>query len=367
VPVVSILVGSFIGTLALGPFKSWSALVNVVTGATAIMYSFAPVSLAALHRVDGGRPRSYRVPMPRVLLPAGFCSANLIIYWGGFDTTWKLAVAMLVGLVLFAIGAMRARTGAQRTFVTLLVAPWLGAGAPRLRGLRAEPGTSPGWVDLAVVIIFALRSSTGPERYVAEGRPRRWQDAQDRLRGGRKHSGARSSSTVVRAPPARGLLAGRLLLRVLFGAIDAARRLGGGTSMRARRRSTAAPSAAARPPPRRPQNPRGLTGGLLITTGRSARRASPRERQRHGDLAIIRPKRTKRDTGMGRGPGVLLPSRHPGAPSNAPRAGARAPRLRCATPPRSFLPRPEERAASSEARAVRSATRDDPDPARAWP
>ena len=54
VPVVSILVAAVVGTLALGPFKSWNALVAVVTGATAIMYAFAPVSLAALHKVDGG-------------------------------------------------------------------------------------------------------------------------------------------------------------------------------------------------------------------------------------------------------------------------------------------------------------------------
>jgi amino acid transporter len=160
VPVVSILVGSVIGTLALGPFKSWSALVNVVTGATAIMYAFAPVSLAALHRVDGGRPRSYRMPMPRVLLPAGFCSANLIIYWGGFETTWKLALAMLLGLVLFAIGAMRARTGVQRTIRNAFwVAPWLGGQVLLGAVGRYGPGARnllPGWVDLAVVIAFAL-------------------------------------------------------------------------------------------------------------------------------------------------------------------------------------------------------------------
>ncbi len=160
VPVVSILVGSLIGCLALGPFKSWSALVNVVTGATAIMYAFAPVSLAALHRVDGGRKRSYEMPMPRVLLPIAFCSANLIIYWGGFDTTWKLAVAMLLGLVLFAIGAARARTGAQRTIRNAFwIAPWLGGhvvlGAVGRYGASAS-NLLPDWVDLAVVIVFAL-------------------------------------------------------------------------------------------------------------------------------------------------------------------------------------------------------------------
>ena len=49
------------------------------------------------------------------------------MYWGGFDTTWKLAVAMLLGLVLFAIGAARASTGAQRTVSNAIwMAPWLG-------------------------------------------------------------------------------------------------------------------------------------------------------------------------------------------------------------------------------------------------
>jgi amino acid transporter len=160
VPVVSILVGAALGTLAFGPFKSWSALVNVVTGATAIMYAFGPVSLAALHRVDGDRPRSYRMPMPRVLLPLAFCSANLIIYWGGFDTTWKLALAMLLGLSLFAIGAARARTNAQRTLRnSWWIAPWLAGHV--LLGAVGRYGTGaknvlPDWIDLAVVIAFAL-------------------------------------------------------------------------------------------------------------------------------------------------------------------------------------------------------------------
>ena len=160
VPVVSILVGAVIGSLAFGPFKSWSALVSVITGATAIMYAFAPVSLAALHKVDGGRPRSYRVPMPALLLPAAFCSANLIIYWGGFETTWKLACAMAVGLVLFAVGAWRNGTGAQRTIRNAFwIAPWFGGQV--LIGWLGRYGNGstnllPNWVDIVVVIVFAL-------------------------------------------------------------------------------------------------------------------------------------------------------------------------------------------------------------------
>ena len=160
VPVVSILVSAVVGLLAFGPFKSWSALVTVITATTAIMYAFAPVSLAVLQKLDGSRPRHYRVPLPKLLLPAAFCSANLIIYWGGFDTTWKLVAAIAVGLALFTVGAWRGRTGAQRTIRNAVwIGPWLGGHV--LIGLLGRYGNGakgllPAWVDIGVVIVFAL-------------------------------------------------------------------------------------------------------------------------------------------------------------------------------------------------------------------
>jgi amino acid transporter len=179
VPVVSIVLSTVVGLLAFGPFKSWAALVNVITAATAIMYAFAPVSLAALHRVDGERPRKYRMPKPALLLPAAFCSANLIIYWGGFDITWKLVCAMGVGFVLFAIGAWRAKTNAYLALRNAVwIAPWLGGQVLIGWCGRYGAGASnllPDWVDIAIVIIFALSifywavsvSSTQPQAAVA--------------------------------------------------------------------------------------------------------------------------------------------------------------------------------------------------------
>ena len=160
VPVVSIILAAIIGSIALGPFKSWNALVSIVTAATAIMYAFAPVSLAALHKVDGARARSYRTPMPRLLLPAAFCAANLIIYWGGFETTWKLACAMSIGLALFALGAWRSGTGVQRKIRNAFwIAPWF-AGQILIGWLGRYGNGSrsilPDWIDIIVVIAFAL-------------------------------------------------------------------------------------------------------------------------------------------------------------------------------------------------------------------
>jgi amino acid transporter len=157
-PVISILVAAVVGCLAFGPFKSWSALVKVVTDATAIMYGFAPISLAALHRLDHERPRTYRVPAPKVLLPAAFCSANLIIYWSGFATTWKLALAMVVGQIVFAIGAAVARTNVRSAYRSALwMLPWFG-GQVVLGAIGRYGGKEwlPAWIDILAMIAFSL-------------------------------------------------------------------------------------------------------------------------------------------------------------------------------------------------------------------
>jgi amino acid transporter len=160
VPVVSILVAAVVGELCFGPFPSWNKLVGVVTGATAIMYSFAPVSLAALQRRDPDRDRPYRMPAPRILCPLGFCSANLILYWGGYDFTWKIAAALILGLVLFGIGSQFANTNALGMLRSAFwIGPWiLGSVVIGALGRYGEGSHSvlPEWIDLLVVIAFSL-------------------------------------------------------------------------------------------------------------------------------------------------------------------------------------------------------------------
>ena len=98
--------------------------------------------------------------MPAFVLPAAFCSANLIIYWGGFETTWKLACAIVFGLALFTIGAWRSGTSAQHTVRNAFwIGPWLAGQV--LIGLLGRYGNGsrnllPNWVDIVVVIVFAL-------------------------------------------------------------------------------------------------------------------------------------------------------------------------------------------------------------------
>ena len=126
-PVYSILLAFVVGELAFLPFPSWQSLVGLVTSATAIMYAFAPVSLTALASQDPDRARPYRLPDPKMLSPVGFVSANLIIYWSGFEATWKILAAIFIGRIVFEIALRRPATSAGRT----------STGAP-------PPGSGPG-------------------------------------------------------------------------------------------------------------------------------------------------------------------------------------------------------------------------------
>ncbi|HEY3713112.1 MAG TPA: APC family permease [Jatrophihabitantaceae bacterium] len=160
VPVYSILLAFIVGEIFFLPFPSWSKLVGIITSATAIMYAFAPVSAAALRKRDPDRHRPYKMPWPAVLNPMGFCFANLIIYWSGFDVIWKLLGLIFVGRVLFEVAVRRA--DANRTDIdwraTSWIWPWLiGMTVISVLGRYGHGhNVLPDWVDLVVVVAFAL-------------------------------------------------------------------------------------------------------------------------------------------------------------------------------------------------------------------
>ncbi|MDX6312423.1 MAG: hypothetical protein QOF84_178 [Streptomyces sp.] len=161
VPLTSILLAFVVGEIAFLPFPSWSALVGLVTSATAIMYAFAPVSLHALRLRDADRPRPYRLPAWRVCSPLAFVAANLIIYWSGYQADWKLGATILVGLAVFALTRSRlpaAERPALHWRSAAWVWPWLAGMIVIGRFGRYGGGSNAlgNWWDLLVVIVFSL-------------------------------------------------------------------------------------------------------------------------------------------------------------------------------------------------------------------
>lgn len=77
----------------------------------AIILSFAigPVSLVSLRRLDPDRSRAFRLPAANWLAPIAFVVSSLIIYWSGWDTYWRLALCLAVGLALLLAKAASSR------------------------------------------------------------------------------------------------------------------------------------------------------------------------------------------------------------------------------------------------------------------
>lgn len=124
-PIFSVVVAAIVGLLFLLPFPSWSALVNVVTAASVLMYAAAPLSLAALRMQKPNLPRAYSVAGASVLAPLGFIGATWIIVFSGWETYTTLMVAVLIGYGLIAL-SYRFKANPKAPAMDWQAAPWIG-------------------------------------------------------------------------------------------------------------------------------------------------------------------------------------------------------------------------------------------------
>ncbi|HEX8009140.1 MAG TPA: APC family permease [Trebonia sp.] len=100
IPWFGMITAFFAGIVFTFPFPSWHSLVGLVTSASVLMYAGAPLSMGALRMRLPGADRPFRLPGAAVISPLAFIIASLIIYWSGFETLWKLGVAIILGYVV---------------------------------------------------------------------------------------------------------------------------------------------------------------------------------------------------------------------------------------------------------------------------
>lgn len=109
VPWVSVMVTFLAGSIFLLPFPGWQKLVGFVTSAAVLSFGSAPPSLLAMRRQLPRKTRPYRLPAATLLAYLAFLSSNLIVYWSGWTTIWKLMLAVLIGYIVLAIHEIRYR------------------------------------------------------------------------------------------------------------------------------------------------------------------------------------------------------------------------------------------------------------------
>ena len=116
--------------------------------------------MGALRRNLPGADRPFRLPGAVVIAPLSFIVASLIIYWSGFETLWKLGVAIILGYI--AIGMYTSdRVGMPKInwkksswigayLIGMGIISWQGSYGPQNTGRLAYP-----W-DILVVALFSL-------------------------------------------------------------------------------------------------------------------------------------------------------------------------------------------------------------------
>src|SRR3954447_833485 len=67
------------------------------------MYAGAPLALGVFRRQLPNADRPYRMPAAGVIAPLAFIVSGLIILWSGWDTDWKLGVAILLGYAILGL------------------------------------------------------------------------------------------------------------------------------------------------------------------------------------------------------------------------------------------------------------------------
>jgi amino acid transporter len=155
------LIGAFLfGLVFLLPFPSWHSLVNVIVGASVLMYAGAPLSLGAFRSQVPEAARPYRMPWAAVLAPFSFAVSGLLIYWSDFETVWKLGIVLVIGYVLIGISMA---FDPQRPPIDWKNAIWLpvwllGLGIISWQGQYGPGNTNniPFWWDMVAVAGFSL-------------------------------------------------------------------------------------------------------------------------------------------------------------------------------------------------------------------
>ncbi|WP_420584082.1 APC family permease [Ruegeria sp.] len=179
VPLWALALNFLIGILFLltVPFTTVIAL-----NGAAIVLSFAvgPIAVVCLRNLMPDHPRSIRIPAVKLVAGSAFAIATLVVYWSGWDTVWRLGIALIVGMLLL-LARFHNRLDEMDVTEALWLVPYLsGIGLISYLGQFGDGALQQipfGW-DIALCVLFsvvifgiAVRSALPArkfEEYIAE-------------------------------------------------------------------------------------------------------------------------------------------------------------------------------------------------------
>lgn len=112
-PVAAIMVNFVLGMFLFLPFPGWQSMVSFLVSGMVISYAMGPIALLCMRLELPNEKRAFRLPAAKGICLLAFYFCNLLSYWCGWDTIYKLAIAMVIGVILFAIACLRGRLSVQ--------------------------------------------------------------------------------------------------------------------------------------------------------------------------------------------------------------------------------------------------------------
>jgi amino acid transporter len=163
VPWFGLIISFITGVICFLPFPSWQQLVSFITSASVLMYAGAPLAYGVFRDRLPNWERPYRLPLGQIISPLSFVIASFIIYWSGWDTLWRLGIAIVLGYVLLgSYAAYAVKKGLPNApKLDWKAAQWLpayliGMGIISWQGGFGGKGNIGLWWDLLVVGVFSL-------------------------------------------------------------------------------------------------------------------------------------------------------------------------------------------------------------------
>lgn len=176
VPLRSIIVNYCIGLLLFLPFPAWQKLVSFIISCFIISYIIGPLALVSLRKSHPNERRPFLLPCANFISLVAFYICNLLIFWTGWTTVYRMMIALLIGVVFFAVHCYREKNNLWSSqwakswwlipyFVFMTILSYLGSFGG---GKNVMPfGMDFVFVGLLTVIVFYLSLQAKDQEAVA--------------------------------------------------------------------------------------------------------------------------------------------------------------------------------------------------------